>query len=328
MEIKNREDTISNIASYYLINPNTLRRHFRKNTSGFATWGQKEHCEDYLIFPKNTGPLLSIDEVSLSKGELYTFVTNKEGRGKKGSMVACVKGTLAKDITDVLQLLPLEARNKVEEVTLDMANNMELAAKTSFPKATLVTDRFHVVRLALDALQHLRIKHRWEAIDRENEAISDAKEKNETYQPELLSNGDTVKQLLARSRYIIAKKATKWTENQCKRADLLFQQFPDLKKAYEHIMEFRNVYEEQIKSTAKTKLIRWLEKTNSLNINVFNSVSNTIQNNFDNIMAFFNNRNTNANAESFNAKIKLFRANLRGVDDTQFFLFRLTHLFA
>ncbi len=41
---------------------------------------------------------------------------------------------------------------------------------------------------------------------------------------------------------------------------------------------------------------------------------------------FFKNRNTNANAESFNAKIKLFRANLRGVTDTEFFLFRLFRL--
>jgi hypothetical protein len=40
-------------------------------------------------------------------------------------------------------------------------------------------------------------------------------------------------------------------------------------------------------------------------------------------------RNTNANAESFNAKIKLFRANLRGVSDNTFFLvFRVAKLFA
>ena len=40
-------------------------------------------------------------------------------------------------------------------------------------------------------------------------------------------------------------------------------------------------------------------------------------------MNFFNNRITNANAESFNSKIKNFRANLRGVTDIKFFLFRL-----
>lgn len=60
-------------------------------------------------------------------------------------------------------------------------------------------------------------------------------------------------------------------------------------------------------------------KTKQLAIKEFNSVSNTLQNNFDNILAFFNNRNTNASTESFNSKIKLFRANLRGVTDTKFF---------
>ena len=40
------------------------------------------------------------------------------------------------------------------------------------------------------------------------------------------------------------------------------------------------------------------------------------------------NRATNAFAESFNAKIKAFRAALRGVTDIKFFLFRLTKLYA
>lgn len=40
------------------------------------------------------------------------------------------------------------------------------------------------------------------------------------------------------------------------------------------------------------------------------------------------NRSTNASAESFNARIKLFRANQKGVRNTKFFLFRLTKLYA
>jgi transposase len=46
------------------------------------------------------------------------------------------------------------------------------------------------------------------------------------------------------------------------------------------------------------------------------------------ILNFFDNRSTNANAESFNAKLKLFRANQRGVKDRAFFLFRMMKLFA
>ncbi|WP_262887198.1 transposase [Wenyingzhuangia aestuarii] len=45
-------------------------------------------------------------------------------------------------------------------------------------------------------------------------------------------------------------------------------------------------------------------------------------------MNYFNNRSTNAAAESFNAKIKAFRAQFRGVKNVEFFLFRLTNIFA
>ena len=40
----------------------------------------------------------------------------------------------------------------------------------------------------------------------------------------------------------------------------------------------------------------------------------------------FVNRETNAFAESFNAKIKAFRAQFRGVGDIPFFIFRLCKL--
>ena len=42
----------------------------------------------------------------------------------------------------------------------------------------------------------------------------------------------------------------------------------------------------------------------------------------------FDNRSTNASAESFNAKVKAFRAQFRGVRDIPFFVFRLTKIFA
>ena len=124
-----------------------------------------------MLFKENIGPHLSIDELSLSQGELYTFVTNKDGKGKKGTLVASIKGTLTKDIVEILTKIPIEERKKVKEVTMDMANNMESSVRQSFPDAILVTDRFHVIRLAIEALQHLRIKYRWEALDQENENI-------------------------------------------------------------------------------------------------------------------------------------------------------------
>ena len=53
----------------------------------------------------------------------------------------------------------------------------------------------------MEALQEIRIKYRWQAIVLENEAIEKARKAKKKYDPILLSNDDTIKQLLARSRY-------------------------------------------------------------------------------------------------------------------------------
>ena len=114
------------------------------------------------------GTELSIDETALSQGELYTILTNKKAKGTSGSIVAIIAGTQADVVIKVLHRISRRARNKVTEITLDMANSMKLIVSTCFPKAIQVTDRFHVQRLALDGLQDIRIKHRWKAIDKEN----------------------------------------------------------------------------------------------------------------------------------------------------------------
>ena len=52
-------------------------------------------------------------------------------------------------------------------------------------------DRFHIQKLACDAVQELRIKHRWDAIQQANEEMEEAKQKNEDYVPYRYANGDT-----------------------------------------------------------------------------------------------------------------------------------------
>ncbi len=110
--------------------------------SDFKTWDQKLHAKQWLVFPKNIGKRLSIDETSLSNAELYTVLTNKSGKGRKGTIVAMVAGTKAETVIAIIEKIPFKARNQVIEITLDMAANMGLIARKCFPNATLVTDRF------------------------------------------------------------------------------------------------------------------------------------------------------------------------------------------
>lgn len=211
---------------------------------------------------------------------------------------------------------------------MDMARNMGLAIEQSFPNSAKVIDRFHVVRLVLDAMQHVRVKLRWEALEKENEAIKKAKAKGQKYQPEIMDNGDSLKELLARSKYLLYKFKHEWTANQLKRATILFKKYPTLKLAYQLSTSFRSIYENTMRNKAHADFRAWKQKVQESKIQEFNTVINSLEYHLEDILNFFNNRNTNGNAESFNSKIKAFRANLRGVVDVKFFLFRLEKLFA
>ena len=89
---------------------------------------------------------------------------------------------------------------------------------------------------------------------------------------------------------------------------------------------FRNT----IKDAARLSLARWCNKVDKSGFKGFNIIAATLYGHYDEVLNFFVNVNkaTNAFAESFNAKIKAFRAALRGVTDIKFFLFRLTKLYA
>jgi transposase len=313
----------------YSVDGKQLQQQYKDFLSDFHTWDQKDHADDWMLFADNIGASLSIDETALSNGELYTIVTNKEAKGGKKAIVAMLKGTQAEQIIAVLERIPARKRNKVKEVTMDMAANMIKAIRRCFGNASRVIDRFHVQKLAYDAVQEARIKYRWEALDQENAAIEAAKKNKQSYQPELFTNGDTLKQLLARSRYLLFKHSSKWTSSQKQRADLLFPRYPLLLKAYNLSLRLGQIFTvSKDKQVAFKRLAIWYNDVEAVGIDAFKTVARSVQTHYESILNFFDNRSTNASAESFNAKIKAFRATSRGVRDTTFFLFRLANIYA
>lgn len=306
-----------------------LEHQYAVHLSDFLSWDQREHATDWILFEQNIGPHLSIDETSLSHGELYTVLTNKAAGGKKGAIVAIIKGTDSEHINLILRKIPRDKRYQVKEVTLDMAGSMERIVRYSFPKAVQVTDRFHVQQLAYHAVQEMRIQYRWEALDQENQIMEDCRKEGYQYVSERLENGDTLKQLLARSRYLLFKDKTKWTPSQHHRAEILFNRYPLLEKAYNLSRELAHIYTHvKEKGVALTQLARWYEKVERAGFKSFNTVIRTMQNHYLTILNFFDHRSTNASAEAFNAKIKAFRSQFRGVQNTDFFLFRLANIYA
>ena len=319
---------ISRIAKNNCLNPKTLEKQYKETISDFPEWKKTNNPKE-LIFSENFGKHMSIDETALSKGELYTVITNKDAHGRKGCLAALIEGTKGEIITTALAKVPISIRMKVEEITLDFANSMDWICRTSFPNAKLTGDRFHIQKIVSEGLQEIRIDLRRKAINEENEDMMEAKRQKKSFHPARYSNGDTAKQLLARGRYILFKPSTKWTESQRERAEILFETYPELKRGYDLCMMFRGIFEtSKTQEKAKERMEEWFQKVDKSGLNTLISASNTVQQNLGKVLNYFPDGSTNASAESFNAKLKGFRALVRGVRDVSFFLFRLEKLYA
>ena len=154
----------------YHINSDEFERAYKNHLSDFRTWAAKEHAEKWLVYPENIGRQLCIDETSLSRGELYTIVSNPDAHCRKGSLVAVVQGTKAEEVIRVLKENICESKRlEVKEMTMDYSTSMEKIARCSFPDAKITIDRFHIQKGCFDALMQVRSLCLQEAREREVE---------------------------------------------------------------------------------------------------------------------------------------------------------------
>ena len=116
---------------------------------------------------------------------------------------------------------------------------------------------------------------------------------------------------------------------QHQRAVMLFRLYPDLKEAYRLSQNLRTIFNRpSTKDSARLNLARWYNSVARAGFKSFNTIAATFYEHAGEILNFFDNRSTNASAESINSKIKAFRAKLHGVNDTKFFIFRLCKIYA
>lgn len=104
-----------------------------------------------------------------------------------------------------------------------------------------------------------------------------------------------------------------------------------LSDAYGLMSELRTIYNRKhgkYEAGVELARCRWFDRVKGLGRNAINTVCRTMRNYIGPITNYFNRRATNASAESFNSKIKLFRSQMRDVRDNAFFIFRLARLFA
>ena len=323
------------------MNGQTLRKQYKEKISDYRNWEQLEHAEEYMLFPNNFGDDMSLDETCLSNGEVYTILTNKAAHGSKGALAAMVRGVASDTVSEILKKVPRELRRRVKTVTTDLSSAMMLTVRTVFPKAMLINDRFHVQQLVTDAIDQMRIGFRWQVLAEENKAIKEHRAKRKAvhtraekdligeWEPVRMENGETKPQIMARSRHIILMHKTKWNTQQQERAAILFMMFPKLEEAYNIYLELVDIFNKKSKpAEARLNLARWYNKVEAFGDDGFSKVIETFENHNATIVNYFQDRLTNASAESFNAKIKAFRTQFRGVGDIKFFMYRLATLYS
>ena len=294
--------TCRTLDDFYHIDASTFEKQYKDVLSGYRNWEELSHAEEWLVFPENIGPNLAIDETSLSNGDLYTIVTNRDRHGREMCLVAIVAGTKSETVIAALRHIPEHLLDSVEEVTLDLSDSMRKIVRFCFRKASRVIDRFHIQKLACDAVQEMRIKLRWDAIQEANDEMEEAKQKGESYVPMRYENGDSKKELLARSRYLLFKSSEKWTPAQKQRAKILFKEYPELGQAYGLCHSLRMILAKNtIKDAARLSMAKWYNKVEEAGFHAFNVIAATFYEHYDDILNFYNKRSSNAAAESFNA---------------------------
>lgn len=328
-----------------MIDGGTLEHAYKYKWSDFTEWGQRYHADDWVLLPDNLGERLSIDESCL-QDDLFTILSNKAGHGRQGTVIAMVRGTKASDVIAVLSQMPLEERLKVKEVTMDLSESMRSIIEAVFPNARITLDCFHILKRCLDAVEELRLRYKrdaqaetkrqgrqFRAKIKRNAALRKKRRKkrgkktykgkvrgpkpkhrNAKFHPPVLENGDTLVELLTRSKHALTQTHEKWSERQKARMRLLFTLYPKLKEAYDNINKLRAIFRSKSldRESAKGKLHEWYQLIADSTIREIKSARDAIKSREDNVLNYFIDRSTNASAESFNSKLKAFRAQLRG----------------
>lgn len=348
--------TATALGRFFHIKGSEVERYYKHHLSDFECWDQKEHATDWVLLAKNIGEHCSIDETQLCE-EVYTILSNKAGHGRKGSIIAVIKGTKAEVVSKIIKKIPAEDLARVTEITMDFSDSMYSIAKQCFPNATIVIDCFHIVKRLCEGLESMRLKFKRLAVT-ENKKAAAAFEQNEErkakkrayyrknhkknpkenrgrkrikkqkYKPRELSNGDTKVELLTRSRNLLAQSGDKWGEHKRERAALLFDLYPQMQEAYSLICKVRDIFKRKLTiDEAKNKLHGWYKEVNACTLREIKSARDCIKEREPEVLNYFINRSTNASAESLNSKMKGFRAQLHGIADIPFFLYRVCTIF-
>jgi len=297
-----------------------------------------------ILKPENFGAKMAIDEKHIGE-DICTVISNRQ----TGRIALLAKSLNYTDIKEVFLHNKLPLAN-IESITRDFSGLFEKVCTELIPQATQIGDKFHVIRNMMDAHQSVRIRYRQKELEKRRKAFQDfklaqhnrliecektgQKFKSEKfhYKEQRMNNGETLLEILARSRYLLYKYPGQWNKYQKRRAEILFDTFPQINQTYLLCNQFRNLM-----STINIgkhylqidkELHQWYEEVDAADIDEMSNFKSMVESNEDIIRNYFINGETNAIAEAVNSKIQKLISSNNGNRDKDFFFFRLSQFYA
>jgi transposase len=311
---------------------------YRKYLSGYTEaqsngeWGKYDFISYHgrapsksrvpVLKPENFGSEMSIDEKMLDE-DFFTVMTNRD----TGKIALLAQTIRVDELTKLIDKIP-QVQKLPKNITCDLSLAYEKFCNISFPQATQIADKFHVIRSAIEALQAVRMRFKQSYLA---SLPKDKKERKEMEEKSRLINYETPCEMLGRSRYLLFKPPQEWTIRQQKRADILFENYPEIKKAYYNILSFRKLLDKENVNRLYDMSKRWYEwffQVEKDKVSEILSFAASVERHEEKIKNYLLTGKTNAAAENMNSKLQRFITANYGTRDIDFFLFRTAKYFS
>ena len=275
-----------------------------------------------VLKSENFGAEMSIDEKMLDE-DFFTVMTNRD----TGKIALLAQTIRVNELVKLMDKIP-QVQNLPKNITCDLSPTYEKFCNMVFPKATQIADKFHIIRSAIEALQAVRIRLKQSYLA---SLPKDKKERKAVEEKSRLINHETPAEMLDRSRYLLFKFPEQWTIKQQKRANILFENYPEIKKAYYNTVTFRKLLDKKNINKLHTMDKQWNEwsfQVDEDNVPEMTSFAALVERHEEKIKNYLLTGKTNAAAENMNSKLQRFITANYGTRDIDFFLFRAAKYFS
>jgi len=222
---------------------------------------------------------IGVDEFSYRKHHRYLTVVVDHDRRR---VVWAAPGRSSETLGAFFDVLGDKRAALIETITIDMAGGYRKAIEERAPQAQIVYDRFHVQRLASDAVDEVR-----------RSQVRDAGVRT----PE----GQAVKG----TRYALLKNPWDLTRKEKQKLSDLQRTNARLYRAYLLKETLAQALDYRQPGHARRALEDWLAWASRSKLAPFVKVARTIRNHLDGVVAYFKERLTNGIVEGFNNKLRM-----------------------